>query len=164
MPDRRLPYPPFDDDDEDEDEWLAEQLYLHEREPEQSPHRPFGQERPRYLPRADDMIYACPACESLRTEPRHVARRIGGAIGAAAGATSAAAAALSGAEVGAAAGTFGGPFGALCGSIAGAIIAGLAGAAAGCATGAALGETIDRKVLANRCCRACGHLFSTCPD
>lgn len=162
MPDRRLPYPPFDDDNEDE--WLAEHVRPHEREPAQAPPRPFGQELPRHRPDTGDVIYACPACESFRTEPRHIARRIVGAIGTAAGGTSAAAAALSGAELGAAAGTLGGPFGALCGSIAGAIIAGLAGAAAGCATGAALGETIDQKVLDNWRCRACGHTFSIRPD
>lgn len=161
MPDRRLPYPPFDDDDEDKR--LAEQLHLHEREPGQTPPA-FDHELPRYRPNTGEVIYACPACGSLRTEARHVARRVGGAIGATAGGTSAAAAALSGAELGAAAGTLGGPFGMLCGSIAGAIIAGLAGAAAGCATGAALGETIDRKVLDNCRCRACGHAFSTGPN
>lgn len=162
MPDRRLPYPPFDDDDEDE--WLAEQLRLQEREPTQRSSRLFDQELPGYRPDTGDVIYPCPSCKSSRTEPRHIARRIGGAIGATAGGTSAAAAALSGAELGAAAGTLGGPFGVLCGSIAGAIIAGLAGAAAGCATGAALGETIDRKVLDNWRCRACGHNFSIEPD
>lgn len=162
MPDHRSPYPPHDEDNEDE--WLSEQMRLHEREPAQTSYRPFGQELPRYRPDTGEVIYACPACESLHTEPRHVARRIGGAIGATAGGTSAAAAALSGAEFGAAAGMPGGPFGVLCGSIAGAIIAGLAGAAAGCATGAALGETIDRKVLDNWRCRACGHTFSIGPD
>ncbi|EMD9441684.1 hypothetical protein VXE32_005740 [Burkholderia cepacia] len=158
MFERRPPPLPFDEDDEDE--WLAEQLPLHEREPAHTSSRPFGQELPRYRPDTGELIYACPACESLRTEARHVARRIGGAIGATAGGASAAAAALSGAEIGAAAGTLGGPVGMLCGSIAGAVIAGLAGAAAGCATGAALGETIDRKVLDNWRCRACGHTFS----
>lgn len=158
MSERRSPYPSFDDDNEDE--WLAEQMHMHDREPAQASPPPFGQELPRRRPGTDDVMYACPACESFRTEPRHVARRIVGAIGTAAGATSAAAAALSGAEFGAATGTLGGPLGVLCGSIAGAIIAGLAGAAAGCATGAALGETIDRKLLDNWRCRVCGHTFS----
>jgi len=162
MFDRRPPHLPLDEDDEGE--WLAEQLPLHEREPARTSSRPFGQELPRYRPDKGEVIYACPGCESLRTEARHIARRIGGAIGATAGGTSAAAAALSGAEIGAAAGTVGGPFGVLCGSIAGAIIAGLAGAAAGCATGVALGETIDRKVLDNWRCRACGRTFSAGPD
>ncbi|MDR7007730.1 hypothetical protein [Paraburkholderia strydomiana] len=161
MSDRRPPYLPFNEDDEGE--WLAEQLHPHEREPGQTPPA-FDHELPRYRPDTGEVIYACPACESLRTEARHVARRIGGAIGATAGGTSAASAALSGAESGAAAGTFGGPFGVLFGSIAGAIIAGLVGAAAGCATGAALGETIDREVLDNWRCRACGHTFSNGPD
>ncbi|MCP2086302.1 UNVERIFIED_ORG: ribosomal protein L37AE/L43A [Paraburkholderia sediminicola] len=162
MPDRRLLYPPFDDDDEDE--WLAEQLRLHERESTQTSPRAFDRDLPGCRPDTGDVIYPCPSCKSSRTERRHIARRIGGAIGATAGCTSAAAAALSGAEMGAAAGTLGGPFGVLCGSIAGAIIAGLAGAAAGCATGAALGETIDRKVLDNWRCCACGHTFSTGSD
>ncbi|MBB3003733.1 hypothetical protein FHX57_006109 [Paraburkholderia tropica] len=162
MPDHRPPYPPNEEDDADE--WLREQMRLRIPEfPNGSP-RPFDHELPRYRPDAGEMIYGCPACESFRTEPRHIARRIGGAIGATAGGTSAAAAALSGAEIGAAAGTLGGPFGVLCGSIAGAIIAGLAGAAAGCATGAALGETVDQKVLDNWRCRACGHTFSIRPD
>jgi len=161
MSDRRPPYLPFNEDDEGE--WLAGQLHLHEREPGQTPPA-FDHELPRYRPNTGELIHACPACESFRTEPRHIARRIGGAIGATAGGTSAAAAALSGAELGAVAGTLGGPFGVLCGGIAGAIIAGLAGAAAGCATGAALGETIDQKVLDNWCCLACGHTFSIRPD
>lgn len=160
MADRSPPYLPFDEDDEDER--LREQMRLHETAQASPP--PFGQELPRYRPDTGEVIYACPACESFRTEPRHIARRIGGSIGATAGGISAVAAALSGAEIGAAAGTLGGPFGVLCGSIAGAVIAGLAGAAAGCATGAALGETVDQKVLDNWRCRACGHTFSIRPD
>lgn len=162
MFDRRPPCLPFDDDDDDEQ--LREQMRLHDHEFAHASSRPCGHGLPRYRPDTGEMIHPCPACESARTEQRHVVRRIGGAIGATAGGTSAAAAALSGAELGAAAGTPGGPFGMLCGSIAGAIIAGLAGAAAGCATGAALGETIDRKVLDNWRCRACGYTFSIEPD
>jgi len=143
--------PPFGSFDEDE-EW---------RHPQ---HSPYGDELPRIRPGSQDVVYPCPHCQSLRTEPRNLARRIGGAVGAAAGATCAAATALAGAEIGAAAGTLGGPFGVLCGSIAGAIIAGLAGAAAGCATGAALGESLDHKVLNNWRCSACGHAFCTRPD
>lgn len=161
MHDRRLPHPPFDDDDEDE--WLCEHMHLYDREFASASPRP-GDHEARYRPDTTELIYACPACESFRTQPRHIARRIGGAIGAAAGGTSAAAAALSGAEIGAVVGAPGGPFGVLCGSIAGAIIAALAGAAAGCATGAALGETLDSKVLDNWRCRACGHTFSSRPD
>jgi len=162
MPDRLLPFPSFADDEEDQ--WPTDYVRLSDEESERDTPRPFGSELPRYRPDTGEMIYACPACESFRTEPRHLGRRIGGAVGATAGGTSAAVAALSGAEIGAAAGTLGGPFGVLCGSIAGAIIAGLAGAAAGCATGAALGETVDRKVLHNWRCRACGHTFSVGPD
>lgn len=160
MSDCRPPYLLFDEDDEDER--LREKMRLHETA-RASPSL-FGQELPRYRPGTGEVIYACPACESFRTEPRHIARRIGGSIGATAGGISAVAAALSGAEIGAAAGTLGGPFGVMCGSIAGAVIAGLAGAAAGCATGAALGETVDQKVLDNWRCRACGHTFSIRPD
>lgn len=102
---------------------------------------------------------ACPHCQSTRTEPRHVARRIGGAVGAAAGAGGAVAVALSGAEAGAAAGMIGGPLG----SVAGAILAGFVAGAAGCATGAAFGDTVDQKVLDNWRCLACGHTFSIQP-
>ncbi|WP_024972834.1 hypothetical protein [Ralstonia pickettii] len=155
MRDHRPLLPPDDDD-----EWP----YHHQSPDVFARHQPHDPEPPRYRPDTGEVIPACPACASFRTEPRHLARRIGGALGAAAGGTSAAAASLSGAEIGAAAGTLGGPFGVLCGGIAGAIIAGLAGAAAGCATGAALGETLDNKVLLNWCCRACGHTFSDRPD
>lgn len=133
----------------------------HDNEFARKPPGPFDHAIPPYHPKTGNAIYACPACESLRTGPRHLARRIGGTLGAAAGGTSAMAAALSGAELGATAGTLGGPFGVVCGAIAGAIIAGLAGAAAGCATGAALGERIDLTVLDNWRCRACGLAFST---
>ncbi|CAD6557047.1 hypothetical protein LMG28140_06050 [Paraburkholderia metrosideri] len=147
----------------DDEEWLQHCRRAHDpREPPDDRHP--GDELPRYHSGTSSVIYPCPACQSLQTEPRHRARRIGGAIGAAAGATSTAAAALSGAEIGATVGTPGGPFGVLCGAIAGAVIAGLAGAAAGCATGAALGETLDQKVLDNWRCRACGHTFSIRPD
>lgn len=162
MSDRRAPDPQHDEDDEDER--LHEQMRQYRPEsPDESP-RPFGHKLPRYRPDTGEMIYVCPACDSFRTESRHIARRIVSAIGTGAGGAGAAAAALSGAELGAAAGTLGGPFGALCGSVAGAIIAGLAGAAAGCATGAALGEAIDQKVLNNWRCRACDHTFSIRPD
>ncbi|WP_233827764.1 hypothetical protein [Paraburkholderia sp. ZP32-5] len=162
MSDRRPPYLPFDDDDDDEQ--LREQTRLHDHEFAHASSRSFGHGLPPYRPDTGEVIHGCPACESFRTQPRHIARRIGGAIGATAGGTSAAAAALSGAELGAVAGTLGGPFGVLCGGIAGAIIAGLAGAAAGCATGAALGENLDQKVLRNWYCSACGHAFSIRPD
>jgi hypothetical protein len=153
---------PFEPSDDDE-EWLQHCRRAHDpHEPPDDRH--LGDELPRYHSGTHGVIYPCPACQSLLTEPRHRARRIGGAIGAAAGATGAAAAALSGAEIGATVGTPGGPFGVLCGAIAGAVIAGLAGAAAGCATGAALGESLDQKVLDNWRCRACGHTFSIRPD
>ncbi|WP_219588329.1 hypothetical protein [Ralstonia pickettii] len=155
MHDHRSLLPP-----NDEGEWL----YHHQPADAFARHQSHDPEPPCYRPDTGELIYACPVCESFRTEPRHLARRIGGALGAAAGGTSAAAASLSGAEIGAVAGTLGGPFGVLCGSIAGAIIAGLAGAAAGCATGAALGETLDQKVLLNWCCGACGHTFSNRQD
>lgn len=107
--------------------------------------------------------YPCPQCQSLQTEPRHIARRIGGAVGTAAGVTSGVAVALSGAEVGAAAGLIGGPIGAACGGIAGAILAGLVAGAAGCATGAACGQAIDHMVLDNWRCLACGRTFTVQP-
>jgi hypothetical protein len=46
MPDRRPPYPSFEDDDEDER--LAEHMRMHNHEPAQAPPRPFGHELPRH--------------------------------------------------------------------------------------------------------------------
>ncbi|MFV8598102.1 hypothetical protein [Ralstonia pseudosolanacearum] len=109
------------------------------------------------------VAYPCPQCQSLRTEQRHVARRIGGAVGAAAGVTSGIAVMLSGAEAGAAVGLIGGPIGAACGGIAGAILAGLVAGAAGCATGAACGQAIDHMVLDNWRCFDCGRTFTSQP-
>ncbi|SED73999.1 hypothetical protein SAMN02787142_3732 [Burkholderia sp. WP9] len=162
MSDHYPPCPPFDEDDDDT--WQHGPTRPHSHGFEQEPSRPSEHAIPPYCPNTGNAIYACPACNSVRTAPRHLARRIGGALGAAAGGTSAIAAALSGAELGAAAGTLGGPVGVLCGAIAGAILAGLAGAAAGCAAGAALGERIDHTVLANWRCRDCGHAFSVQAD
>lgn len=106
-------------------------------------------------------VYPCPACQSLHTEPRHVARRIGGAIGTVAGASGAFAGALAGAESGTVFGAIiAGPPGAVIGSLAGAILAALAGAAAGGGAGIAIGEMVDANILHNYRCRACGHVFS----
>jgi len=126
------------------------------------PPRSDSSEFPHYRPGAG-LVYPCPRCQSLLTEQRHVARRIGGAVGAAAGATSAVAIALSGAEAGAMAGLIAGPIGAACGGVAGAILAGLIAGAAGCATGAAFGEALDQKVFDNWRCLACGRTFSVQP-
>lgn len=143
MPD----YRPFDD----EQEWSPS-----------SSSRPNANESTHYRPGIGPAV-PCPRCQSLRTEPRHVVRRIGGAIGAAAGATSAVAFALSGAEAGATAGLVAGPIGSACGSVAGAILAGLIAGAAGCATGATFGDAVDQKILDNWRCLACGRAFSVQP-
>lgn len=116
-------------------------------------------EPPRFLP-GKGLIWPCPSCESFRTEQRHIARRVCSAVGAAAGATSGAVAVLSGAETGAAIGALGGPIGAMCGGVAGAVLAGLVAGAAGCATGAAFGDALDRQVLNNWRCLACGRTFT----
>ncbi|WP_284897999.1 hypothetical protein [Burkholderia sp. lyk4-R2A-23] len=138
---------PFDDDEES---WST------------GPSRSDAAESTHYRP-GSGPIYPCPQCQSLRTEPRHVARRIGGTVGAAAGATGAVAIALSGAEAGATAGLIAGPIGSACGGVAGAILAGLIAGAAGCATGAAFGEAVDQKILDNWRCLACGRTFSVQP-
>ncbi|WP_260449922.1 hypothetical protein [Burkholderia contaminans] len=149
----RPPFLPFDDD---EGACLPEPL------PPQAGAPPrFGGDT---ASRAEDGRNSCPKCQSVRTEPRHVARRIGGAVGAAAGATSAIALTLSGVETGAAIGVLAGPVGAICGSVAGAILAGLVAGAAGCATGAAFGEALDQKVLHNWRCLACGCSFTVSTD
>ncbi len=126
-------------------------------------YRPDANEFFRPHPGATRALPPCPQCQSLRTEPRHVARRIGGAVGAAAGVTSGMAVILSGAEAGAVAGLIGGPIGVACGGIAGAILAGLVAGAAGCATGAACGQAIDHMVLDNWRCLACGRTFTSQP-
>ncbi|MBO2953689.1 hypothetical protein [Burkholderia pseudomallei] len=145
----RPPFLPFDDD---EGAWLPELP-----RPQASAPPRFGADT---ASRAEDGRNSCPTCQSVQTEPRHVARRIGGAVGAAAGATGAIALALSGVETGAAIGMIGGPVGAICGSLAGAILAGLVAGAAGCATGAAFGEALDQKVLNGWRCLACGRTFT----
>jgi hypothetical protein len=50
--------------------------------------------------------------------------------------------------------------GALLGTAAGVVIEGIVGGATGCMTGSKLGSAIDRNVLHNQQCRACGHTFS----
>jgi hypothetical protein len=150
----RPPFLPFGDD---EDAWLP----AHPR-PEVANEPPHFRSEAAYQAKSER--YPCPQCRSLQTQQRHIARRIGGAVGAAAGATSAIALALSGAETGAAIGVIGGPIGAVCGSFAGAILAGLVAGAGGCATGAAFGEALDRKVLNNWRCLACGRTFTVHSD
>ncbi|MGU7776306.1 hypothetical protein ACV229_39905 [Burkholderia sp. MR1-5-21] len=141
-------YPPFDDEEEPSFS--------------DSP-RPDANSESMYYRPGVGPVYRCPQCQSLHTEPRHIARRVGGAVGAAAGATSAIAIALSGAEAGAMAGLIAGPIGSACGGVAGAILAGLIAGAAGCATGAAFGEAVDQKILDNWRCLACRHTFSVQP-
>lgn len=140
----RPPFLPFDDDEGEGEGACLPELP-----------RPQAGAPPRFgadtASRAEDGRNSCPKCQSVQTEPRHVARRIGGAVGAAAGATSAIALTLSGVESGAAIGVLAGPVGAICGSL-----PGLVAGAAGCATGAAFGEALDQKVLDNWQCLACG--------
>lgn len=142
-------YPRFDDDET----WPSDA----------DTRRPGASEFFRDRPGTTGAAHPCPQCQSMQTEPRHIARRIGGAVGAAAGATSGVAVTLSGAEVGAAVGLMGGPIGLACGGIAGAILAGLVAGAAGCATGAACGQAIDHMVLDNRRCLTCGRTFTIQP-
>lgn len=97
----------------------------------------------------------CHRCGSAHVESRHLARRFGGAIGAIVGTTGGVAAALAGAEVG----FLSGPAGALLGAAAGVVIDGIVGGATDCAAGSRLGAAIDRNVLRNYRCRACGHVF-----
>ncbi|WP_244321818.1 hypothetical protein [Burkholderia reimsis] len=147
-------------DDDNDDQW-NESPYGQRGSYSRQPHA--GATSQHFETGSRDVRFPCPACQSPRIEPRHVARRIGGAVGAAAGATSAIGIALSGAEAGAAAGLLAGPIGSACGGIAGAILAGLVAGAAGCATGAACGEAIDQKVLNNWRCLACGRTFTLGP-
>ncbi|WP_186084724.1 hypothetical protein [Burkholderia gladioli] len=150
-------FPRYDDGDHDDPAW---QSALNRLRDVHQPPESDESESPRYRPDKGDLAWPCPSCASFRTEQRHIARRIWSAIGAAAGATSGAATVLSGAEAGATVGTLGGPIGAVCGGVAGAVLAGLVAGAAGCATGAAFGEALDRQVLNNWQCLACGRNFT----
>ncbi|WP_322066144.1 hypothetical protein [Burkholderia ubonensis] len=143
----------------EEEEGDAWPRHLHGLPP---PEQAENDESPRFRP-GKGLVWPCPSCSSLRTEQRHIARRVCSAVGAAAGATSGAVAVLSGAETGAAIGALGGPIGAMCGGVAGAVLAGLVAGAAGCATGAAFGEALDHTVLNNWRCVACGRLFTVRP-
>ena len=102
----------------------------------------------------------CPRCGSASIETPNLARRFGGAIGAIAGTTSGVALALTGAEIG----LLAGPIGAVLGAVAGVGIDGIVGGATGCAAGSRLGSAIDRNILNNQHCRACGHRFSDKPS
>jgi hypothetical protein len=150
------PFLPYDEEEEG-DAWPRN---LHGLPP---PQQAEDDESPRFRP-GKGLVWPCPSCSSLRTEQRHIARRVCSAVGAAAGATSGAVAVLSGAETGAAFGALGGPIGAMCGGVAGAVLAGLAAGAAGCATGAAFGEALDHKVLNNWRCLACRRTFTVRPN
>lgn len=109
---------------------------------------------------AADAPLRCPRCGSASIETPNLARRFGGAIGAIAGTTSGVALALTGAEIG----LLAGPIGAVLGAVAGVVIDGIVGGATGCAAGSRLGSAIDRNILNNQHCRACGHRFSDKPS
>lgn len=106
-----------------------------------------------------DVTPRCPKCGSASIETPNLARRFGGAIGAIAGTTSGVALTLTGAEIG----LLAGPIGAVLGAAAGVVIDGMVGGATGCAAGSRLGSAIDRNILHNQRCRACGHRFSDKP-
>jgi hypothetical protein len=103
-----------------------------------------------------DVTPRCPKCMSPQLGTRNLARRFGGAIGALAGTTSGVLLALSSAKDG----LLKGPVGALLGAVAGVVIDGIAGGATGCMAGSKLGAAIDRNILHNQQCCACGHTFS----
>lgn len=102
-----------------------------------------------------DVSPCCPKCQSPHIGTRNLARRFGGALGAIAGTAGGVTAAVAGAQVG----LLGGPLGVLLGAAAGVVIDGIVGGATGCAAGLRLGEAIDRNILHNHHCRACGHTF-----
>lgn len=102
----------------------------------------------------------CPKCRSADIEAADFARRFCGAIGAIAGTTGGMAVALTGAEIG----LLAGPIGAALGAAAGVVIDGIIGGAAGCAAGSRLGSVIDRNILHNLHCHACGYRFSDEPS
>lgn len=102
-----------------------------------------------------DTTLRCPKCMSPQLESRNLARRFGGAIGALAGATSGVLLASNSAKVS----FLKGSLGALMGTAAGVVIEGIVGGASGCAAGSRLGAALDRNILYNQHCCACGHAF-----
>ena len=95
----------------------------------------------------------CPKCGSHNTYPRDIARRTGCAFGTLAGAAAGAMTAVISADVPSV------PVARAIGMLSVAVIGGMAAGTAGSATGAALGEMVDRNILNNRTCLACGKHF-----
>lgn len=121
---------------------------------------PFGNTEPQAPPELS--AGCCPACRSPRIQPRHLARRVASVVGTVAGVTTGVVRALQAAEL-AASGTAalalraaGGP---VLGTVASAVAAALIEGATGCALGVRLGEAVDRVILPNYRCTACGHRF-----
>lgn len=102
----------------------------------------------------------CPKCKSDHILPRNIAARAGGTIGTVAGAASGIGGAIKGARIGRTAGMIAPPAGPLVGTIAGAVLGGIFGGILGCEVGTTLGKAVDKNILNNYRCAACGHTFS----
>ena len=111
------------------------------------------------------MNIVCPNCKSTRVTTRNRARKTAGLIGAVGGCVGGATGSLSGIEIGMTVGIVAGPPGMLFGGVLGALFGAVVGGTAGGLSGARLGELVDRRILDNYRCLACGHCFSlTAPE
>lgn len=106
------------------------------------------------------MHLPCPNCNSTRVTTRNRARKTVGLIGTVGGTLGGASGGLSGFEIGTVVGIVAGPPGMVVGGVLGALFGALVAGTAGGLSGAQLGELIDRRILDNYRCLACGHTFS----
>jgi len=102
----------------------------------------------------------CPNCNSSRIITRNRARKAAGLIGTVGGCVGGATGSLSGIEIGMTVGIVAGPPGMVFGGVLGALFGAVVGGTAGGLSGARLGELVDRRILDNYRCLACGHCFS----
>jgi uncharacterized membrane protein len=106
------------------------------------------------------MSFQCPSCNSQKIAFHKTAMKIGAVVGAVGGAAQGVSTALAASQTGTTLDAFSGPFVITIGTVSSAILGGLAGGVGGCIIGAQLGEKLDRHVLANNLCLACGHHFN----
>src|SRR5574343_98709 len=110
--------------------------------------------------RSQRMNIQCPNCHSARITTRTRARKTAGLIGTVGGCVGGATGSLSGIEIGMTVGVVAGPPGMVFGGVLGALFGAVVGGTAGGLSGARLGELVDRRILYNYRCLACGHCFS----
>ena len=106
------------------------------------------------------MNIQCPNCHSSRILTRNCAKKAIGLIGTVGGTVGGATSSLSAGSLGMTVGIVAGPPGMVFGGVLGALFGAVVGGTAGGLSGARLGELVDRRILDNYRCLACGHCFS----